>query len=288
MVEARSLKAALRAGRVVTGFQQFLASPDLAELAARAGFDFVVLCTEHGTFGYGSELVHAIRAATLGGAVPLVRVPGVEPVFIHRALEAGAKGVVIPRVRSADEVRRAVAAVKFPPAGERGICPASRAFDYRPADPLRFVAQANEETVVIVLIEQPEAVAAIDEIVAVPGVDAVWFGSGDLSAAMGLRERLLAGDEEARAAVEAQRQRVLAAARRAGVPVAQSPYQAHEAGRLYADGVRVFITKPDAWWLGDVFREYMAAVRDAIENPHQSQALSFGTMVPPGASPAGQ
>src|SRR5690606_17219639 len=93
------------------------------------------------------------------------------------------------------------------------------------------------------------------------GVDAVWFGSGDLSAAMGLRERLLAGDAGARAVIEEQRQRVLAAARRAGVPVAQSAYRAEEAGRLLADGVQVLITKPDAWWLGGVLREYSAARR---------------------------
>lgn len=158
------------------------ASPLVAEAVGCAGFDFGVIDMEHSPLDLG-DVVHLLQAVGNTKMVPVVRVPWNDAVTVKRVLDAGASTLLFPFVQNADEARRAVAATRYPPDGQRGMAGMSRAsrFGTR-AD---FVQSANREMGVIVQLESPEALDALDQIAAVPGVDALFVGPADLSAAMG-------------------------------------------------------------------------------------------------------
>lgn len=159
-----------------------LPSPELVELHGLAGFDFVVLDMEHGAYGF-EELRHLIRAAELRSLVPIVRVSEVSRSLVSRVMDLGSVGVMVPQVETAADLEKVVGAVKYPPLGERGYCSGVRAAGYLGAP--GFTGAANQLTSVIPLIENLTAVENLDSLLAVPGVDAVMIGPGDLSSAMG-------------------------------------------------------------------------------------------------------
>jgi 4-hydroxy-2-oxoheptanedioate aldolase len=192
------------------------------ESAGLAGFDLAVLDTEHGPGG-GLELEHHLRAADVAGLPALVRVPSAEPGAILAALDAGAAGIVVPHVLDAAGAEAAVAAAHYPPRGRRGFALSTRAGRYGSADWLEHVDRAGRETVVVVQIEDTEAVDRAAEIVAVPGVSGVLIGAADLSMSLGRP------GSPPHAEVEAAIDRVLAAAAAADTPalaVAASPRDA--------------------------------------------------------------
>ncbi len=185
-------------------------TPALARALAVAGFDFFILDTEHGS--YSLETVSdMMQMARLDGITPLVRVPDVSYPFIARVLDAGAMGVMVPRVKTRAQVEQIVAAVKYPPMGERGMMNARTNTDYREMTIGEYGARANSETMVIVQIETREAVEDIDALLAVPGVDAALMGPADLSVALGAMDI-------AHPKVTESIQRVVDAAKRRGLP----------------------------------------------------------------------
>ena len=170
----------LRGDRLV-GTILTLPASELAEIASAAGLDWLFLDMEHGPIDPG-DLVRMIQAAREPCA-SVVRVPENEEMWIKKALDSGAAGVIIPRVNSAVEAARAVHWAKYPPEGGRGVG-FSRANLYG----VRFqehVDTANRTAAVIIQVEHIDAVRAIDDILAVPGVDAVFIGPYDLSASLG-------------------------------------------------------------------------------------------------------
>jgi 4-hydroxy-2-oxoheptanedioate aldolase len=262
-MKARELKEALHNGKVVIGLQQFTPSPVITELAGRAGFDFVWICCEHGPTGYGTELENMVRAANAADVVPIVRITENEPWMIMKCLDAGAKGIIVPRVKTREDVARAVRACKYPPQGERGCCSASRSFWYYGQSVSRDLQTANEEVIVMIIVEQREAVENIRELLQVEGLDAVLFGHGDLSVEMGLRERLEAGDPEAVAILKEARGRVLGACKELGVPFGQLVYSHEDAERAIAEGATVLNTQPDWGWFLSLFRGFVQGIRAA-------------------------
>ena len=158
------------------------ASPLVAEAVGYAGFDFGVIDMEHSPLDLG-DVVHLLQAVGNTKMLPVVRVPWNDAVTVKRVLDAGATTVLFPFVQNAAEAAAAVAATRSPPQGVRGMAGMSRATRYgtRPD----YVHAANREMGVIVQLETPEALAALDAIAAVPGVDALFVGPADLSAAMG-------------------------------------------------------------------------------------------------------
>ena len=172
-----------------------LPAPELAEIASEAGFDWLFLDMEHGPLE-PAALVRLIQAVR-GACAPVARVPENEEMWIKKALDAGAAGVIIPRVNSAGEAAKAVHWSKFPPEGGRGVG-FSRANLYG-ARFQEHVETANRATAVIVQVEHVDAVRAIDDILAVPGVDAVFIGPYDLSASLGKPGRIQ--DEDVREAI---------------------------------------------------------------------------------------
>lgn len=175
-------KRALHDGRQQIGFWCAIPSNYVSEILAGAGFDWIVLDTEHSP----NELpnVHAQLQSMVGGtAQPVVRVPWNDSVTLKRFLDIGTQSFLIPMVQTAEEAKAAVAATRYPPHGIRGYAVAARATRFgRIPD---YFERYADEMCVLVQVETIEALERVEEIAAVPGVDGVFIGPGDLSASMG-------------------------------------------------------------------------------------------------------
>nr|WP_297357530.1 aldolase/citrate lyase family protein [uncultured Caldimonas sp.] len=158
------------------------ADPIVAEAIGHAGFEWAVLDMEHAPADT-MDIVHLLQAVSSTRLVPVVRVPWNEPVVVKRVLDAGATTVMFPFVQDAEQARSAVAATRYPPHGVRGVVGMSRASRYG-MNP-HYLTHANSGICTIVQIETPDACRVVESIAAVEGVDAVFVGPADLSAAMG-------------------------------------------------------------------------------------------------------
>ena len=178
-----ALKAALAEGRVQIGCWLALASPGAAEIAASAGFDWCLVDAEHGPNDL-SDVLGQLRAMRGRGTQPVVRVPVGEPWILKRVLDLGAQSVLVPMVNTGAEAAACARAVRYPPAGIRGLGAAIvRASDYNAVTD--YAATANDEVCLIVQAESREAIGNIDAIAGTEGVDAVFIGPADLAADMG-------------------------------------------------------------------------------------------------------
>jgi 4-hydroxy-2-oxoheptanedioate aldolase len=153
------------------------------ELAGHAGFDFVLVDTEHGPCDMG-ELEHHMRAAESAGVRSLVRVSGTDSPDILRALDAGAAGIVVPHVTSPADVRRAVTQVRYPPGGRRSLALSTRAGRHGTRSLDEHLA-AGEDLLLIAQLEDAEALDQLTEILDAPGLAGVFIGPADLSASLG-------------------------------------------------------------------------------------------------------
>lgn len=181
-----SLRAAFKSGERKLGILNFSGSPKIIELAAIAGFDFVIIDTEHATTSWES-VDHMILAAKAFGLPALVRVGKPDEVEILRALDCDADGIVISHVSTAQAAAQAVSAALYPPRGIRGMCPAIRPARYGQIPWHDHAAASNERVVVVCLIEDKTGLNNIEEICAVEGVDVIWCGTGDLSQSLGIK-----------------------------------------------------------------------------------------------------
>ena len=149
--------------------------PFLIELMAEAGYDFVVLDTEHGPYFGVEQCVDGVKTALAMNITPFIRVSHNNPILIEKALGTGACGVFVPHVDSGEEARQAVEAAKFPPLGERRGGVAPKDWEY-----------VNEQTIVAVLpLESKKAIDDIEDTLSVPGVDLVSLSTGDITYALG-------------------------------------------------------------------------------------------------------
>ncbi len=155
-----------------------------AEIMARQGFDALCVDLQHGT-NEMSDVGPMLQAISQTETVPIVRVAWNEPAAIMRSLDLGAYGIIVPLVNNAEEAAKAVAACRYPPVGIRSSGPVRAAHYGGPG----YQAQANDEILMMVMIETKEGIANMDEICATPGVDAVYIGPADLSYALGLEPR---------------------------------------------------------------------------------------------------
>jgi 4-hydroxy-2-oxoheptanedioate aldolase len=205
------VKQRRRAGRPAFGTLLHLADPLAAEMMASAGFDWLLVDTEHGPIDLAT-LATMFATITRYPVAPLARVPALAEENFKRVLDAGAWGVLAPNVRSRQEAELLVAACKYPPAGIRSLGAGRFALSFK-TDPATYFARANDELLLIAQIEHIEAVKNIDAILSVPGVDACYVGPNDLCASMGLAPSLEPPHQEFADAMRT----VLAAARRHGV-----------------------------------------------------------------------
>ena len=171
--------------RRVRGVTVNSGSPLLVRLAARIGWEAVWIEMEHGPAGF--ERVEAMcTAAEAGGIAPLVRLPDGERNNVLRALESGARILVVPMVDDAVHARRVVEYGKYAPVGARGYNTRTPGMDFGLEDPVKAMARANERTFLFTQIETPAAVANADEILAVEGLSGIFLGPGDLSVNLGV------------------------------------------------------------------------------------------------------
>lgn len=180
----RNLKNELAAGKVAIGVAIGVPWVEAVEIAGYAGYDFILLDTEHGAIDtYDAESL--VLAAQGVGIAPIWRVSGVSRAEIKRALDWGAAGILVPEIKTPDEARLVVEAAKYPPVGRRGVGP------YRPTrygldDIKAYIQRANDEILICLMIELREAVENIEEIVQVEGIDVLNIGPYDLSTSLGI------------------------------------------------------------------------------------------------------
>jgi 4-hydroxy-2-oxoheptanedioate aldolase len=183
MLENR-VKASLAAGEPAFGCFVRTPEPSLIEYVGILGWDFLVFDAEHGTL-QPRDVEDLCRAVEPRGTTPLVRVTTNDAPTILRFLDTGAHGVHVPWVNSAAEVEKAVQAVKYTPRGMRGLA-GSRASEWGLREPIgEYVRRANRETLVVIHIETQDAVDAIDDYIAIDGVDVLFLGPTDLSQSLG-------------------------------------------------------------------------------------------------------
>ncbi|MDA0263076.1 MAG: aldolase/citrate lyase family protein [Chloroflexi bacterium] len=180
-----TLKKKLYEGKAVFGTMLTFPSATMVEMLGSLGYDWILLDNEHGDVTV-ENAENMIRAAELTGMAPIVRPIGNELEFICPFLDRGAWGVQVPHVNTAEEAQNAVEAVKYYPQGNRGIFsrsrPAGFGFSGSTGD---YAAEANENTLVCLMLEEVEAIENLEEMVEVEGVDVFFIGSGDLSQSMG-------------------------------------------------------------------------------------------------------
>ncbi len=181
-----SIKSDVLAGKLVPGAMVFeFFSPGMATILANAGCRFVLYDMEH--TGLGFETLKWLFASCRGLPIePMVRVPRGEYTWLARALDLGARGVMIPMVESAEHAQAIVQACRYPPVGRRGAGFGFAQCDYRGGDVGRKISAYNERTLVIAQIETERGLEQVEKIAAVDGIDVLWVGHFDLSNFMGI------------------------------------------------------------------------------------------------------
>jgi len=253
---ARALKRKLKEGKAVVGAWLSLNDPCAAEILARAGFDFLLIDTEHGAW----DLV-TLQTTLMGfngtDTVPIVRVPWNDHVRIKQALDMGVEGVMAPMVRNVAECQALVRACRYPPEGRRGFGPRRASNYYRNIED--YVAVANEAIFVMPQIEDIATLDELDDFLAVRGIDAVAIGPNDLSGTTGrFRQNQHPTNKEA---VD----KIIARSGAAGVPVClgvnSKPAEQRD---LIARGVRVLLVTSDVELLAGGARQVLEANRAAL------------------------
>jgi 2-keto-3-deoxy-L-rhamnonate aldolase RhmA len=204
-------KLQLEAGKLALGMGLRQArTVDIAAVAKTCGFDWLFIDMEHNSMDVDTAAQIANGALAVG-VTPIVRVPGKEHYHATRLLDAGAQGVVVPHVDTAEEAERAVANCKYPPIGHRSVAGAQPQFAFQSVSMGEASTVVNAQTLVIVMVETPLAIANVDAIAAVPGIDSVLIGTNDLCAEMGIPSQFAHPD------VEAAYVKVIAACKKHGV-----------------------------------------------------------------------
>jgi 2-dehydro-3-deoxyglucarate aldolase/4-hydroxy-2-oxoheptanedioate aldolase len=251
-------KLRLTRGERLIGPFVCLPCPESAEIMAELGFDWLILDTEHGPY----DTLTAQRLAQAAARCPcVVRVASNEEVWIKKALDIGAAGVLVPLVNTAEVAARVARACRYAPAGTRGMGGA-RAQRYGLAFEA-YIAAANEGLAVIVQAEHIEAVENIEAIVAVPGIDAIFIGPYDLSASMG--KPGLIDDPAVRAAIDRVRDATLKAGLKLGIYCGDAP----AARAFLAQGFTLIGMSTDLNYLAGAAGAALAGVRALGDPPRR-------------------
>ena len=250
------LKRMLKTGKKTAGAWAQLCSPTSAEILCRAGFDWVLIDMEHSPADL-QTLVAQLQAMGAYGVAPLVRAPWNDLVWIKRILDAGAYGVMIPSVNTREQAIAAVQACKYPPAGIRGIAGSPRAAGFG-RDTSAYLKRANDEILVILQVETPQAIENLDAIGKVPGVDALFIGPMDLSTSMGHL------GNPAHPEVQAAIATVEAKAKALGMPLGTISAGWDQAKMLYDRGYQLITLLSDVILLSRASAEALAKFREAF------------------------
>jgi 2-keto-3-deoxy-L-rhamnonate aldolase RhmA len=217
----RGLKQDMKDGHCKVGMFAGTSSPQIAELAGLAGIDFLFADLEHGHSTDRASVSQLIRTADITRTPVMVRVPANNAEDIASVLDDGAIGICVPHVRTHADAERLVAYARYAPTGVRAMSPSVRAADYSAVGWDEYWRIANDEVITMAIVEDRVGMSNLDEIAAVPGLDALWIGTGDYSQDVGVPM------QHTHPAVVDAKQKGLAAARRNGLTsfmaVGQSP-----------------------------------------------------------------
>jgi 2-keto-3-deoxy-L-rhamnonate aldolase RhmA len=243
-----SIKPSVLAGDTVVGAMTFeFFSPGMSTILANAGCRFVFYDMEH--TGLGFETLKWLFATCRGLPIePMVRVPRGEYTYIARALDLGARGVMIPMVESAEQARAIVQACRYPPVGRRGAAFGFAQCDYRGGDVATKIRDYHDRTLVVAQIETERGLDQLEAIAAVDGIDVLWVGHFDLSNFMGIPARF--DDPEFDAAMR----RVAEVARRHGKAAGFMATDAAWIDRVKAMGYTMIAVGTDVGMLADATR----------------------------------
>jgi 4-hydroxy-2-oxoheptanedioate aldolase len=254
----------LRGGQPAVGSWLGLCSPAAAESMAQVGWDWLVVDVEHSPVGF-ETMVNCFRAVQLGGAVPMARVPWNDTIWIQRTLDAGALGLVVPMVNSADEAREVVANMRYATRGQRSFG-GSRVAPYIEGD---YRTWADDNLAVIVMIETIQAVENAEAILAVDGVVGCFIGPNDLSLSMGLSPKETGpGTRHEAAMLE-----VLAAARKTGKAAGKHCFSAAELSLRIGQGFQFLALASDAVFMAQAAQSQFAAIDFAGSSAEGAQTV---------------
>ena len=246
---AANIKKRLKEGKVSVGSWMSMAHVSIAEILAAAGYDWVVIETEHTAIDV-SEVLRLIIAIEGQGVVPLVRLAWNDPIQVKAVMDSGAAGVLVPMVNSKTDAELAVKSIKYPPQGFRGVGLArAQGYGQRLGE---YVQKANRDSLLMVQIEHIEAINNLEEILSVPGIDGTFIGPYDLSLSMGLPGQLNHPD------VEGAKQRVLEVTKAhglvAGIHLVHPDNAAEELRDCMRGGYQFIALGTDILFLGDACR----------------------------------
>jgi 4-hydroxy-2-oxoheptanedioate aldolase len=207
------LKHRLSSGETLYGCWLGMADPYTAEMAATCGFDWLLIDGEHAPNDLRSTMAQ-LAVIEPSPSLPVVRLRDDDPARIKQILDAGAQSLLIPMIESADQARRAVAATRYPPDGIRGVG-SSLARASRFSGVPDYLRTANDQICLMLQIESRAGLAALDEILPIPGIDCVFIGPADLAADMGHLGN--AAHPDVRGAIMDAIQRIAASGKAAGV-----------------------------------------------------------------------
>jgi 2-keto-3-deoxy-L-rhamnonate aldolase RhmA len=254
-----TLKQTLVRSSRLSGFWLSLCSPTVTELAAGSGIDWLLLDMEHAPNDLSQITDHLRAAASAPGSAELiVRMPVADQTMTKRLLDIGVRNLMFPMIQSAEDAQRAVAWTRYPPAGLRGISATIRANNY--GRETGYLTNYADTLCAIVQVETPEAVDNIPAIAAVDGVDAIFIGPGDLSAAMGHAGNPTHPD------IQDKIRQAVTAIHEAGLPAGILGYGRDTARGYFDSGFEFVAVAGDAWLLT---RELDSLVRD-MRPPAQS------------------
>jgi len=252
---AKCIAERLRDGRPVFGTMlRMIRSPGVVAIARNAGLDFIMLDLEHAPYSF-ETLADLARAGRALGLAVLARVPEVSRGVVSRALDCGVAGVMGPMIESPEQARAFVSWAKYPPLGRRGWGSSGGHTDYaRPSSASAFMEESDRRTLAIAQIETAAAVACIEEIAAVEGLDVLLVGPNDLAVSLGC------ADDPMSAAEHEAIGRVARAARAHG-KIFGMHAGANLLGRWTCEGVRLIISSLDVGVLEEGFRNLSDATR---------------------------
>jgi len=258
---ARKIKQTFKEGRVSIGSWLSMAHVSIAEILAGAGYDWVVIETEHTAIDV-SEVLRLIIAIEGKGAIPLVRLAWNDPIQTKAVMDSGAAGVLVPMVNTKSDAELAVNSSKYPPLGFRGVGLARAQAYGQTFD--EYVESSNADSLLLVMIEHVEAVKNIDEILSVPGIDGTFIGPYDLSLSMGLLGKLDHPD------MVAAKARVLEATRAhgltAGIHLVHPDTAVADLAYYIDSGYQFVALGTDILFLGDACRDLHDKTRAIAES----------------------
>ena len=248
------VKKKLLNGEPTLGCFMGMESATVAELLVHAGYDWIVVETEHNGVD-SADVKQILMAMSSGDSIPVIRVPSSEPIHIQRALDLGGMGVLVPMTRTAEEVEAIVRATRYPPQGTRswgGLRPTKYTIENRD-----YMSNANDNMLVCLIVETKEAIDNLEEIAAVPGLDVLFMGMWDLCLSHGLNPIDMPFAE-----MDAIVERVLRVGREHGVAIGAGFSDQEHLRKCISEGFTWIASAPDYSMLVQAAQANVAAFRE--------------------------